>query len=124
MRTSDTEFIARVAVNPELRETRNGTPVTNLFLILNRGRNKQSTFLNVAVFGKTAEWLCSEGGAQRGDLVQVGADFQNIEREGEPSQMGLTANHIQMLSFSMRRLETRWCRKHGIELQEENESDE
>lgn len=121
MNQCDAEFNARVAVDPELRETRNGTPVTNLFLVINRGRNKPSTFVNVAVFGKTAEWVCSGAGARKGDLVQVGAVFQNIQQEGEPTQLSLTANYVQLLSFSMRRLEERIAQKYNIELIDDEE---
>lgn len=65
-------LVARVVRDPELRQTKDGTPVTTLRVVVNRpGRDgeKNSTFMNVVVWGKQAETACQH--IKKGRMIAI-----------------------------------------------------
>lgn len=62
-------FTARLCKDPELVYTRNDKAVTNLYVAINDFRNDDAVFIEVTVWGKTAE-SCSEF-LSKGDEVSV-----------------------------------------------------
>jgi single-strand DNA-binding protein len=67
---NSTNFIGRLAADPELRRTQSGTACCSFSLAVKRPRVKDTTdFLNFVVWQQGAEYLCQYG--HKGDLVGV-----------------------------------------------------
>lgn len=107
----------RVTHSPELRHTEAGVPVTNLLVAANVSRNNAATFHNFPIFGRKAEWICSNAGPQVGDRVQVETMLINIE-VGGVTALGHKLNEIQILAHSRRRQENAFCKRYDLEPQE------
>lgn len=99
-------FTGRIASEPILRETANGTPVLEFRLAVNGGRRDPETgewvevanFLSVVLFGTRAEKLA--GILSKGRLVAVSAEarFSTWEKDDERrSKVDFIARSIDLL---------------------------
>ena len=67
-------FMGRLTADPEIRHTNSGTPVTSVTIACDRdyirqGEDRQTDFIDVTVWGKTAEFACNY--FRKGMLVAV-----------------------------------------------------
>lgn len=67
-------FMGRLTSDPELRHTNSGTPVTSVTIACDRdytrqGEDRQTDFIDVTAWGKTAEFACNY--FRKGMLVAV-----------------------------------------------------
>ncbi|MEE0265333.1 MAG: single-stranded DNA-binding protein [Acutalibacteraceae bacterium] len=50
-------LMGRLTADPELRKTKNDTPVCNIILAVNDARNEEADYFPIVVWGKKAEAL-------------------------------------------------------------------
>ena len=67
-------FMGRLTADPEIRHTNSGTPVTSVTIACDRdytrqGEDRQTDFIDVTVWGRTAEFACNF--FRKGMLVAV-----------------------------------------------------
>ena len=67
-------FMGRLTADPEIRHTNSGTPVTSVTIACDRdyirqGEDRQTDFIDVTAWGKTAEFACNY--FRKGMLVAV-----------------------------------------------------
>lgn len=89
-------LFGRLTDKPVLRETPNGTAVTNVTVAVNRGES--STFVPVTAFGRQAELLSTY--LQKGDRIVVEGSLYSSSQQIEGkniSRLSVTANFIHFV---------------------------
>lgn len=87
---NNVQIFGRLTDTPELRETGNGTPVTNFTVAINRGDS--ATFVPVTAFSKQAELIAKY--LKKGDRLVVEGSLYSSSREIEGkkiTQLSVTA---------------------------------
>ncbi|MBU5419629.1 single-stranded DNA-binding protein [Acetanaerobacterium sp. MSJ-12] len=72
-------IMGRLTADPELRQTPNNVPVTSFTVAVARsfvkqGQERQTDFINVVAWGKTAEFVCRY--FKKGNLIAVDGSIQ------------------------------------------------
>lgn len=72
-------IMGRLTADPELRQTQTGKPVASFTVAVARsfvrqGQERQTDFINVVAWGKTAEFVCRH--FKKGDLIAVDGSIQ------------------------------------------------
>ena len=97
--------IGRLGKDPEVRDTQSGTKIAKFSLAVDRGRKgrdgeKETDWFNVAVFGRSVEFV--EQYVHKGDLVLVAGRCQidkYTDRDGgKQTSVEINCNEVQKLS--------------------------
>ena len=92
-----TIMTGRLVVDPELRQTNSGTPVTSLRVAVRRdytkkGEDDATDFFDVVAWRSTAEFICKY--FQKGALIQIVGRIENRAWEDRHGQARVTAEII------------------------------
>lgn len=88
--------IGRLTRDPELRYTNNGKEVGNMTIAVDRSYGDETDFINVTVWGKTAE-NCSKY-LEKGRLIAVEGEL-NINKKGDKYYTKINASNVQFLDW-------------------------
>lgn len=95
---SNVEVIGRLTRDPELRNTGNGTPVTNFSIAVNDFNKDEASYFDVTAWSKTAETVSAF--KKQGDLIMVQGKLkqERWDQDGQKrSKVIIVANQIVFL---------------------------
>lgn len=113
-------FTGRLAMNPELRETRNGTPVANLRVVINDPIRKDDgswdtkpNFVNVTVFGNQAEGVSKT--LVKGSRIAVAGRLSWREWTTESGSKGQALEVVGQVTYLDTKAQTESLRDRSTE---------